>query len=150
MVVIAALLAVTELASPFLSVRSLTSSEASLALFSLGVIQAVQTTKSAFTQIYRGRGEFSRGIIIESVSTLCIILSALAAALGGAGPRMLALTYIAAQLVFAWGILLTDLETAVSDPASLAFAAELFGIARGGPRHAMVCAYLCASDNPGS
>ena len=110
MVAIAALLAVTESASPFVSIRSLNSSEASLALFSLGVMQAVQTTKSAFTQIYRGRGEFSRGVIIDSVSTLCIVVTALAAALGGAGPRMLALTYIAAQLVFAWGILLTDLR----------------------------------------
>jgi hypothetical protein len=109
MVAIAALLAVTESASPFVSIRSLNSSEASLALFSLGVMQAVQTTKSAFTQIYRGRGEFSRGVIIDSVSTLCIVVTALAAALVGAGPRMLALTYIVAQLVFAWGILLTDL-----------------------------------------
>ena len=89
-------------ASPFVSIRSLNSSEASLALFSLGVMQAVQTTKSAFTQIYRGCGEFSRGVIIDSVSTLCIVVTALAAALVGAGPRMLALTYIVAQLVFAW------------------------------------------------
>lgn len=89
-VAIAALLAVTEAASPFVSVHSLNSSEASLALFSLGVMQAVQTTKSAFTQIYRGRGEFSRGVIIDSVSTLCIVVTALATALGGAGPRVLA------------------------------------------------------------
>jgi len=109
-IVIAALLAAIESASPFISVRSLNSSEAALALFSLGVMQAVQTTKSAFTQIYRGRGEFSRGVIIDSVSTLCIVVSALAVAGCGAGPRVLALTYIASQLVFAWGILLTDLR----------------------------------------
>ena len=110
MVVIAALLAVIESASPFVSIRSLNSSQASLVLFSLGVMQAVTTTKSAFTQIYRAYGEYSRGVIIDSVSSLCIVVSALAAALGGAGPRVLALTYIAAQLVFAWGILLTDLR----------------------------------------
>ncbi len=109
-VAIAALLAVTEAASPFVAMHSMNSSEASLALFSLGVMQAVQTTKSAFTQIYRGRGEFSRGIIIDSVSSLCIVVAALAAALGGAGPLTLVLTYISAQLVFAWGILLTDLR----------------------------------------
>ena len=110
MVAIAALLAVLESASPFVSIRSLNSSEASLVLFSLGVMQAVTTTKSAFTQIYRAYGEYSRGVIIDSVSSLCIVVAALAAALGGAGPRVLALTYILAQLVFAWGILLTDLK----------------------------------------
>ena len=146
-IVIAALLAAIESASPFISVRSLNSSDAALALFSLGVMQAVQTTKSAFTQIYRGRGEFSRGVIIDSVSTLCIVVSALAAAGCGAGPRVLALTYIASQLVFAWGILLTDLRRRYPNLASLAVAAERFGIARGGARHALVRAHLCAADN---
>jgi O-antigen/teichoic acid export membrane protein len=110
MVVTAALLAVLESASPFVAVSSLSTSEASLILFSLGAMQAVTTTKSAFTQIYRAYGEYSRGIVIESVSSLCIVVASLAAALGGAGPRVMALTYIAAQLVFAWGILLTDLR----------------------------------------
>ena len=73
-------------------------------------MQAVTTTKSAFTQIYRAYGEYSRGVMIESVSSLCIVVAALAAALGGAGPGVLALTYILAQLVFAWGILLADLK----------------------------------------
>ena len=106
MIVIAALLAVLESVSPFVSIRSLNSSEASLVLFSLGVMQAVTTTRSAFTQIYRAYGEYSRGVIIDSVSSLCIVVAALAAAAGGAGPRALAMTYIAAQLVFGWGILL--------------------------------------------
>ena len=110
MVAIAALLAVLDSTSPFVSIRSLNSSEASLVLFSLGVMQAVTTTKSAFTQIYRAYGEYSRGVMIESVSSLCIVVAALAAALGGAGPGVLALTYILAQLVFAWGILLADLK----------------------------------------
>ena len=103
---LADLLAVLESASPFVSIRSLNSSEASLVLFSLGEMQAVTTTKSAFTQIYRAYGEYSRGVMIDSVSSLCIVV----AALGGAGPRVLALTYILAQVVFAWGILLTDLR----------------------------------------
>ena len=110
MVVIAALLAVIKSASPFVSIRSLNSSEASLAVFSLGVMQAVQDDEKRFTQIYRAHGEYSRGVIIDSASRLCIVVAALAAAVRGAGPRVLALTYILAQLVFAWGILLADLK----------------------------------------
>jgi O-antigen/teichoic acid export membrane protein len=110
MVGAAALLAVVESVSPFVSVHLLNSSEASLVLFWLGVLQAVQTAKSAFTQIYRAYGDYSRGVIIDSVSSLCIVVTALAVALGGAGPRVLALSYISAQLLFAWGILLTDLK----------------------------------------
>ncbi len=96
--------------APFLSTRSLTPSESAVVLLLLGLAQIVHSLKSALSQVYRGRGSFARGILIDSLSSGCIVMCAIAAALGGANVAVLAMTYIGAHLVFGWGILLADIR----------------------------------------
>ena len=103
-------LAVLEVVQPYLSIRLLKPTAAAVVLLLLGLAQILHSAKSALTQIYRGRGEFARGILIDSISASCIIFSAILAASHGTSASMLALVYIGAHLTFGWGILLTDIR----------------------------------------
>lgn len=107
---VAGALAALEASVPFLSIRALEVPEAARVLLLLGVIQSLHTAKSAFTQIYRGRGDYARGVIIDAISGLCIVASALLAASQGVGAPALASVYIVAHLIFGWGVLITDLR----------------------------------------
>lgn len=107
--------AALESVSPFLALRVLAPADASRTLLLLGTMQILHTSKSAFSTIYRGRGDFARGVLVDGVSALCIVCVALIAALAGAGPHVLALAYIASHLLFGWGVLLGDLRRRYPD-----------------------------------
>jgi O-antigen/teichoic acid export membrane protein len=107
--ILAALVAI-EMGRPFLFTHALSPFEAAGVLMLMGLSQILHSSKSAFTQIYRGRGDFARGNFIDSVSAFCIILSAIVAAVCGANTTILALVYVCAHLVFGWGFLLTDIR----------------------------------------
>ena len=103
-------LTVVELVHPFLSVRALAPSQGATVLALLGLTQIVHSAKSSISQIYRGRGRFARGVVIDSFCTFGITATTIVIALCGVGPAALALAYVGAHLVFGWGILLTDIH----------------------------------------
>jgi O-antigen/teichoic acid export membrane protein len=90
--------------------HGLARADAILLIVLLGLAQTLLTTRSAISQVYRGRDQFARGMIIESLSALCIIGSLIIGGASGLGPVGLAFVYLGAQLVFGWGLLLVDLR----------------------------------------
>jgi O-antigen/teichoic acid export membrane protein len=96
--------------SPFLTIHALNLQEAAAALFLLGIAQALHTAKSAISQIYRGRGNFARGGVVDALSMTCVVSSAILATFFEPDVVQLAVVYVAAQIVFGWGILVVDLR----------------------------------------
>ena len=95
---------------PFLSIRSLAPASAIWVFLLLGLVQIVHSTKSAITQIFRAHGDYARGSVIDSVASVVITASAIIAALLGAQPIVMALTYLCAHVVGGWGLLLTGIR----------------------------------------
>jgi O-antigen/teichoic acid export membrane protein len=107
---VAVSLALIQANTHFLTIRRIDADQSGYILLFLGIAQCFHTAKSALTQIYRGRGEYARGVIIDGISMLCIVCSAIVAVLFGAHVYGLALLYVASNLLFGWGLLVLDLR----------------------------------------
>ena len=76
----------------------------------LALTATARVGRGSVSQIYRGRGAFARGMVIQQTQVgigLCIILAAAAA---GARPIMLASVELASELLLCWGLLICDLR----------------------------------------
>lgn len=110
MLVILLGLAALQWRTPFIITQDLKLNEAALVLLLLGLAQILRSTRSSISQIYRGRGEFARGTLIDNFSSFCIIVSLIVAAVCGAAAATLAPVYIGAEALFGWGVFLVDLR----------------------------------------
>ncbi|MDH3742673.1 MAG: hypothetical protein OER56_13860, partial [Hyphomicrobiales bacterium] len=71
---------------------------------------ALRILRGSISQIYRGRGHFAAGTIVNSLSTAALIIAVVMAALLGGSPVHVALTYLAVDSIFGLGIMLYDLK----------------------------------------
>jgi O-antigen/teichoic acid export membrane protein len=83
--------------------------EASVVFQYLGASSILRIARASLSQLYRGRGEFHRGILVDAVVNALTIGTAIAAVSAGAAPKQLAFIYLGAELLFGWGGMLTDI-----------------------------------------
>jgi len=69
----------------------------------LGITSILRVGRAGLSQIYRSQGEFHRGILIDGGITALTIGGAVASALAGTDPFLLAVVYFAAETVLGWG-----------------------------------------------
>ncbi|MDX2202344.1 MAG: hypothetical protein NW223_06330 [Hyphomicrobiaceae bacterium] len=90
--------------------RALASGEGAALVVLLGIAQTLHTTRSSISQVYRGRGHYARGILVDGLAALGITGSLVVAGLLGGGPIALGLVLVCAQAVFGWGLMAFDLR----------------------------------------
>jgi O-antigen/teichoic acid export membrane protein len=108
---LASMLAVTLVfvdVAQLLRLRHLDEEQAALVFGILGIFSIFHVGRAALSQIYRGRGEFHRGIIVDSAISGLTIGVAVVAASAGTGPFGLSLVYLAAEFV-GWGAMGLDI-----------------------------------------
>ena len=93
-----------------LSIKSIPISDARAVLAVLGAAMIVHVMRGSIAQLYRGHQEFARGTLVDLATSATIVgASVLVAALGG-GPLVLALCYLASELVAGWAFMLADIK----------------------------------------
>lgn len=92
------------------SFKSLEPQVAVLMFILLAGTNVLKVMRGSISQIYRGRGQFAAGIMVNSFVTLATILSTGVAALLGASPLTVTIVYILCDLCFGWGVMLYDLH----------------------------------------
>lgn len=89
------------------------SARATLALLA-GVVVA-RTARGALVQLYRGRGEFSRGTMLDSVPSALAVLMVASGAQLGASMLAIAMLYLLAELAGGWLVMLLDIRRRYPD-----------------------------------
>jgi len=105
-----ALLLVTVDVRAAISLSTLGAQEAQLVLALLALSTITRLTRGAVSQVYRGRGNYALGSIVDQVSMAGTIFATLLAAVMGATPVVLAAIYLACDVVLGWGFTLFDLK----------------------------------------
>ncbi|MEX0853092.1 MAG: hypothetical protein WD036_07400 [Bauldia sp.] len=93
-----------------LSVTMLSPGESIAVLCLVGAAQISRLAKGAISQIYRGRGVFARGVVIDQAFVASLAAATVGAALLGANAVVLAAVYLACDLVAGWGLMTIDLR----------------------------------------
>lgn len=93
-----------------LSLNAVDATNAMLIFLMLAAANLLIVMRGAISQIYRGRGEFARGILFSSFVYVAFVPLAAIAAQVGAGPLSIAAIYLSAQLLFGTVIMLTDIS----------------------------------------
>lgn len=94
----------------FLSVSALSRGEAIVGLFLLGLATLSRIVRGGISPIYRGRQAFARGIVIDLGFLGSLVVVSVAAGLMGAAPVLLAVFYLACDLLAGWGLMLWDMS----------------------------------------
>lgn len=101
-----------------LELRSLSGGQAALIFLLLAAAIVSRVTRGAVSQLYRGRGVFALGTVIDQLSSVALIAATLTATLVfGGGLLALAIVYLATDLIAGWGITLFDLRRRFPDLA---------------------------------
>jgi hypothetical protein len=108
LVLFAGALALSVDLSALLNLTQLPQREAAIAFALIGAMVISRTARAELSQLYRGNGEFHRGIVTDTTTILLGVLAMLIAAASGATPVQLAATYFACDFFLGWLILGTD------------------------------------------
>jgi O-antigen/teichoic acid export membrane protein len=98
-----------------LSLRRLDSAEAQAVSLVLAAFIISRIARGVMLQLYRGRGDFARGIIIDSLAQAITVLLVATAALNGAGVLHVALLYLTTDLAAGWLVMLIDIRRRYPD-----------------------------------
>lgn len=93
-----------------LSISTLSRGDSIGVLLALGVATLSRVVRGAISQIYRGRQEFARGIVIDQIFVAGLVLMTVIAALMGATPVTLAIVYVACDFLLGWCPMIVDLS----------------------------------------
>lgn len=85
-------------------------SEAFLVLLLLGLANISRLSRGSISQLYRARGEFARGVLIDLTGPALLAVLSLVIVPFGAGPVALAGTMLAIDLCVAWPLTVCDLR----------------------------------------
>jgi len=91
------------------TLRALSPEAATLCAALLCAAVVSRILRGGLVQIYRGRGQYARGALVDLVAVAAVSLSAALVALAGSGPTALALAALVVDLVFGWGVVLIDI-----------------------------------------
>jgi O-antigen/teichoic acid export membrane protein len=109
------MLAVGDGLGALLKADAFSASEA-LAVFALlALAQICHVSAGSLSQVFRGRGDFALGQLIDFASNALTAAAAVASVLMGGGPVELALTYLLMQGAARWVVLLTALRFTYRD-----------------------------------
>jgi O-antigen/teichoic acid export membrane protein len=72
--------------------------------------QILRVMRGSISQIYRGRGQFASGTMVDSVAFGGVVFFVGVAALMGASPTIIAIIYLINDLVLGWGVMMFDLR----------------------------------------
>ena len=93
-----------------LSISVLSRNESLIVFCLLGMVSLSRIARGVITQIYRGRGEFARSIIIDQVFVGSAVVFSIAGALLGATPVILAVLYFSCDLIAGWAFIVRDVS----------------------------------------
>ncbi len=106
-------IAIVAIAYPSLIIGSLGQMEPTSALgvfLLLGLANISRLSRGAISQVYRARGEYARGSLIDLGSLAALVLVTLGMIGAGSGPIALAMATLAIDLILAWSLYLFDLR----------------------------------------
>ena len=92
-----------------LSLGGIARFDAKIALALLSIVSISRIFRGCLFQIYRGRREFARGLIVDLMFAMSVSLASAGVALVGGGVVDLALATFGCEAIFGWGVLLVDL-----------------------------------------
>lgn len=98
-----------------LSVATFSGAEVVAVILMLGLVVISRVARGVASQIYRGRQQFARGVVIEQISSAASIAVAVTAGLLGASPIFLAALYLGCDLVAGWLLMVKDLSKRFPD-----------------------------------
>lgn len=93
-----------------LSLETTGDREAAIIFALLAAAASSQATRGCISQIYRGRGNFTRGLLVALMLPLTLSGVSVAAVLAGVTPLVMAWIYLSCDLIAGWGVLLFDLR----------------------------------------
>jgi hypothetical protein len=91
-----------------LSISSLSSTHALACYFLLTATAISRVLRGSISQIYRGRGLYAAGAMIDLVAQFSAIVITLVAAAAGAQPLAIAMAYLASDLICGWMLTIYD------------------------------------------
>lgn len=94
----------------FLSIDSLSRTDTVVVFLLLAAISISGVLRGSISQIYRGRGEFARGIMVSSLSLAASLSCAIIAGLLGVTPVGLAIVYVVCDLLAGSTIIVRDIS----------------------------------------
>lgn len=98
-----------------LSLRTLPPAEALAITVLLGAAAISSVLRGNISQVYRGHGEFGRGIVMSAVPVAAFLLAAIPAALHGASPVVLAVLLLACDAGFGTVLMGLDVRRRYAD-----------------------------------
>lgn len=93
-----------------LTLRAVTGREARLCLALLAALAILRILRGCLLQIYRGRQEFSRGIVVDALTLAAVALASALVSLSGGGPAALAIVCFGVDMAVGWGVALIDIR----------------------------------------
>lgn len=93
-----------------LSIGGLSKSDTLVVLLLLAALSISAILRGSVSQIYRGRGEFARGIVVSSLPLAASLSCAIVAGLLGVTPVGLAIVYLACDLLAGSAIIVRDIS----------------------------------------
>ena len=93
----------------------LSADEARLIFLLLAAFSTLAVVRGSLSQLYRGHGQYARGMILTLLGTLALLVATALVALAGGGPIALAAAYLLCQIVFGIGLTVWDLQRCFPD-----------------------------------
>jgi hypothetical protein len=85
-----------------IGLRGLDAATSRIVLGFLGAAAVLKVGRGLLSQLYRGKGEFARGILLESLASAVLLCATITSGLLGAGVTTVAACYLAAEIGGGW------------------------------------------------
>lgn len=91
-----------------LSIKHLSNADAVPIFLLLAIAVIARVMRGSISQVYRGRGAFAAGTMVDQAAVASTVLTTLISVTLGAPPLALAAIYVAIDLIAGWGFMLAD------------------------------------------
>ncbi len=98
-----------------LSIGRISGNDAIILFVLFAAVSISTILRGSISQVYRGRGEFARGIIVSSLALAASLSCAIIAGLVGVAPVGLAVVYVSCDLLAGSGVIVTDISRRYPD-----------------------------------
>lgn len=98
-----------------IGLRELDTATSKIVLGFLGAAFVLRVGRGLLSQLYRGKGDFARGILLDGLASAVLLCATIASVLLGAGVIMVAACYLAAEIGGGWLIMGADIRLRYPD-----------------------------------